>query len=743
MSSPSTDAGGDVTAPRITAQYPSACLYTFGRTAFDASADLTAGLATVAASEAGCTTTNEAHAPPEREADVEFLDPEANSFPLDGNPAITFSEPVDPTSLDGNILMTDGGGTPVDVRLRAEGSSIVIDPANRLDADTEYTITVSNGVTDLAGNGLQGSYAPGLLTFTTETMVAPQGDVVPTEREPVRQAAPFLTVLTPGMPCALMSAADNPESDFREGGNMAGRCVGDSATQSGDFPPPVANPAGYLPVLDSPVSAEIQYPVFNHPANLAIEAHFSKPVRAKTVALADGCLIGGNGAMATSGTVAVQRMSETGECQGVVEGALTFSHPNAGLTRDFSFRPADGFEPGARYWIVVCGSPDPVWDAGPSECSSGQTILGQNGLSLNTTPLLGTGTRILGTNSRIGCEEGESTRIDCWDDNRGQGGPDIVMPFDGAPTTEDFYAVQLALPQTDTNGNGVFDNLPIPEGLDPSTETLIAGFHTGQDRSQVDRSGFNDVFGLERAQRANMAYVGAIKAFGTQLAEAAFLSGGQAVAIRQRTSGDECADAMNIMNEMGTRLDDSDDVPIVGPDAPEECVPVDLLPGGLLTLSAISGTNLTPTGRLLLRFPYQTDEAGNATDKPQRGYIVPRCQGSFQGEAYDYQPCFVGNLRVTVNANDAKGLPGASYLEPGGSLTLPQQDINVQAFGPVTLAHNGRQIISTRNANTFSVTSYLAGFDVGLAAPTNAGDQHLQLVGPPIHGGPVQSFDVP
>ncbi|MES1942468.1 hypothetical protein PC39_00035 [Salinisphaera sp. PC39] len=776
LSSPSTDSGGDVTAPRITAQYPSACAYTFNTEGFEYSEAVSGvpDLTTLSAPEADCiealtlreVITSDALDPdgdePSETTFYTFTEPRADSFPLRSSPSITFSEPVDPTSLDANImLINNADSTEVPVPLRSEGSRVVIDPVEPLAPDTQYTVQVGFGITDLAGNTLAGSYPD--ITFNTEPMVVPVGadgqpsTVDPTQREVVRQTAPFLTVLTPGLPCALKPASDEPASDFRSGGDVAGRCVGDDPAMPGELPAPPAlgteeAPANFPGIDDAvvqfpaPVGAVINYPVFPQPANVAVDAYFSKPVRADTIRLADGCLIGGNGGnvnTVSDATVAIQMMDDSGNCTGVVDGGLSLLTPNQSLTRGFTFRPVDGFAKGQRYWTVICGSDDPANGSTGTACNTGATILGQNGLRLNTNPLLGTGTRSTG---RVGAAG--STCFDpdldptsspfCYDDNRGQGGPDVMMPFEGAAPTRDFYATTRALPETDTNGNGFFDSQQSggvtstsPNGLD----AIVTGANTDE-KTYLRGSGgtiplFNDALGRERIQQANIAYAFTViglspgrVATSNRFADVGYLSGGAPTAIRERLQGESCAAAADVRFDDGTS--------VLGTGIPDSCVPVDLLPGGLISITHLQAANQAPTGRLLLRFPHALDEQGDSTGRPQTGYIVPECTGTdLQGEDYHYAPCFVADLTVTVSGPDGAENP------LGLDTLIPQQDINVQAYGPVAFEQNGRLVISTKNANAFAVVAYLSfgGYLGPLPAPTFSGGQSLQLVGPAIHGG--------
>ena len=132
------------------------------------------------------------------------------------------------------------------------------------------------------------------------------------------------------------------------------------------------------------------------------------------------------------------------------------------------------------------------------------------------------------------------------------------------------------------------------------------------------------------------------------------------------------------------------------------------------------------TGQIILRFPEQPDADGNL--QAQKGYIVPSCSGTDgYGNDFNYQPCFVGDLTLRGSAPDA--IEGAIFA---------QQDVNIQVYGPVAFEQNGRLVISVKNANAFSFA--LGGGNsfirLAVAALTREGDQALQLVGAPIHGGP-------
>ncbi len=824
----------DMTSPRITAQYPSACEYTFntftdtGRTRQVGSADPdeatlesqvtaflfesgnvvggVAGTTTLSSIESNCVDlltkrlvinagedasgSNFDEEDVDEDATFNFPNPWANSMPLGAKPSLLFSEAVDPASLRDQITLMDADGVSVPSNLSTSGASVVVTPRRRLEPDSTYTLQVQSGITDFAGNPVASTMFPGgsvlsEVTFNTEPMVVPYEngeprDISLDEDEAVRQTAPFLTALTPGMPCALQTVdqfnSTNRESDsdiesgsyFRNGGDIAGRCVGDRPADSvrlGDRVPDqveIEPIPGFVVSIDTEIlgdadnttngSDQVVYRVFKQPANQGVEAYFSKPVRADTVELADGCLIGGTSA-ASNGTVAVQIM-DGNTCVGTVDGRLSTLTPTSDLTRGFKFTPSTNLAVGQRYWTVICGSDAPATDATSStssQCASGQAIIGQNGLALNTTPLRDSGAKISGPaqaqpDGTFTCGDNEvpGGSIRCFAESRGEGGEDIVMPFDGTAPTANYVSITRSLPETDTNGNGFFDNsvgsvdqnnpanLPFPTAPIAGDYTL-GGFNSGQDRGQLATdSVFNDLFGRERAQFSNAVNVRTISedtdddddvtdGSDIPVVEALFLSGVRPIVVEPAASGAACSPATQVEFPDGRSV-------LSG--TPGSCIPVALPPSGLTLLTSAQAAGNLATGRVILRFPEVTDAAGD--QRVQHGYIVPSCDGVLprSGDSFEYAPCFVGDLTLTANAPDI--LDAAVF---------PQQDINVQVFGPVAFEQNGRLVISVKNANAFSLGLGGGGetspAQLAVEALIRPEEQALQLVGAPIHGGPT------
>ncbi len=770
----------DQGAPFITAQYPTACSYVFNTLSFDSdsasfspifnASDVLPGLSgttSLSANEQKCrdlmaerfifgSGVGDDDNPT---ATFNFPEPRPNAVSVDTSPAFLFSEAVDPASIT-RVQMMNADGETISVRSRIEGSSLVVSPVERLDADTKYTVSLGGGITDLNGNPLDRSMRGGVsdtFDFNTQPLVLPRDDdgsitqLEQSDTETVRQTAPFLTTLTPGVPCALMPDTSNSADYFMDGGSQAGRCVGDDPDEAEQFAP-VSSRTYSSPKLEGVQNIQSTrrvYDVFKSPSNFPVVGYFSKAVQSESVKLANGCLIGGSGNTVDGATIAIQKMS-AGQCEGVVPGALAKLSPNSGLTRGFQFKPAAGFQAGQRYWVVVCGSAnnlDPDNQSPASSCSSQSTVIGQSGFALNTNPLSSTGTKanvLAGGNSAFDTCPGNSPtpapqqETNCFSDYRGGGGPDIVMPFTATAPTSDYATVLRALPEADTNGNGFFDNgnvqaTAIPDGLFSFVQFPVGFNGTVTDQltsSQGDvTTEFPDELGRERAQLPNVVYSDIFEtALSAAPPVASFLGGERPIRIKPAQFGRECDEAFGLTLNNGNS--------VIGENTRKTCIPVELPPSGILTGTSLSFFSLV-TGRLILRFPYQIDADGVATQQPQRGYIVPRCSGTITrrdsvdsdyAKPYNYAPCFVANLTVTVNADGY-----IDDLDNGSATRVAQQDVNIQVVGPVGFQQNGRLAISTLNTKRFIVVADATGGPT--PAPTLAGEQALQLLGAPIHGG--------
>ncbi len=105
---------------------------------------------------------------------VTSISPDANTtaVPINQSVRATFSEALDPSTVSTTTftLATTSGGTPVDGNVSYEASNtMVFNPSADLITTTEYTATITTGVTDLAGNALA---VAKVWTFITGTVTA-------------------------------------------------------------------------------------------------------------------------------------------------------------------------------------------------------------------------------------------------------------------------------------------------------------------------------------------------------------------------------------------------------------------------------------------------------------------------------------------------------------------------------------------------------------------------------------------
>jgi methionine-rich copper-binding protein CopC len=109
----------------------------------------------------------------------------ATSVPLSTNVTVTFSEPMDATTINStSITVTPAGGGPAvaaAVTCNSPCTTATLDPAADLASSTSYTITVTSEVKDVAGNSLA---AHSTSTFTTADVIPPTvGSRTPSDGE--------------------------------------------------------------------------------------------------------------------------------------------------------------------------------------------------------------------------------------------------------------------------------------------------------------------------------------------------------------------------------------------------------------------------------------------------------------------------------------------------------------------------------------------------------------------------------
>lgn len=123
--------------------------------------------------------------------------------------SVNLSEPCDPSSITTQNFTLSSGGTPVTGTVHVAGDSITFTPSAVLAVGTTYTATLSNGVTDVAGNHLASEFS---WSFTT-------GDIIVPKRLPVGMNLPSLNYYTPSLIFTdVMTTASEMLTFYDDGG---------------------------------------------------------------------------------------------------------------------------------------------------------------------------------------------------------------------------------------------------------------------------------------------------------------------------------------------------------------------------------------------------------------------------------------------------------------------------------------------------------------------------------------------
>ncbi len=248
-------------------------------------------------------------------------------FPIDENPIVTFSHPVELATPSGApaISLTDQSGANIPVTLLTLGSGVVVLPSAPLAYGTQYALDLTQ-VVDLQGNPAEfdaddATAGTGTLTFSTPIYSPAHPDT-----------PPLLLGLYPGSPCALTGAtATSP-----------GHCV-------------------------SGLDTDLGYQPFTLAANRKIDAFFSQPIDPASVVVGTSC---------GQGSVRVEQVDTNGNCLNVVPGTLTK------LERELSFTPATPWVTGTTYQLTLVAGPDLA-------CDAGEICGAASHLPLDTNPLAG------------------------------------------------------------------------------------------------------------------------------------------------------------------------------------------------------------------------------------------------------------------------------------------------------------------------------------------------------------------
>ncbi|MBL0063009.1 MAG: Ig-like domain-containing protein [bacterium] len=97
----------------------------------------------------------------------------SNDAPLNGNINATFSEALDPLSISATTMMMRQGTTSIPGTVHYSGVTASFDPASALSPSTAYSVTITTGVRDLAGNAMSNNYVWAFSTGSTPDLTSP------------------------------------------------------------------------------------------------------------------------------------------------------------------------------------------------------------------------------------------------------------------------------------------------------------------------------------------------------------------------------------------------------------------------------------------------------------------------------------------------------------------------------------------------------------------------------------------
>jgi hypothetical protein len=103
----------------------------------------------------------------------------ATSVAVTTKPVITFSEPVNPSTVNTSSITLKQGSAVISGTVAVSGAVATFTPSSSLIAGTVYTVTVTTGLKDLAGNSLASNYSWSFTTASAPAGKSFSADVVP------------------------------------------------------------------------------------------------------------------------------------------------------------------------------------------------------------------------------------------------------------------------------------------------------------------------------------------------------------------------------------------------------------------------------------------------------------------------------------------------------------------------------------------------------------------------------------
>lgn len=172
---------------------------------------------------------------------IEFAAPSDNAVNVDENTTIevTFSAEMDSSTFDDSTFVVNDGAENIAGNIECNGKFAQFQPENPWQTDRNYTVTITNGVSDIMGNHLMSNYTWAF--STTNTLPAERLTVLETNPENNASQVNILSNITATFSDPINESTLTSET-FRVNdgiGDIAGSLMYDQATQTATFTPNV------------------------------------------------------------------------------------------------------------------------------------------------------------------------------------------------------------------------------------------------------------------------------------------------------------------------------------------------------------------------------------------------------------------------------------------------------------------------------------------------------------------------
>ncbi len=175
----------------------------------------------------------------------------AVDVPLTSQVGITFSEAMNPATISTSTILVNNGAVTGTVALDASGKVATFTPSANLSSFTNYTLTVTNGVKDAAGNAMTSSYTSTFRTISADTTPPTVTVISPIAGATGVDSGSAITATF----SEAMTAATISTTTFSVSGGVTGTVSYDPATWKATFTPtvPLANGTNYTATVSTGV----------------------------------------------------------------------------------------------------------------------------------------------------------------------------------------------------------------------------------------------------------------------------------------------------------------------------------------------------------------------------------------------------------------------------------------------------------------------------------------------------------